>query len=683
MLIRFLNFLLNKIGIRTIVAGILIVTLFGSVAFGLSGIVYGTDLSFFLRIGILALIVNWLLAKSEIRSWIAALLIMTIGILNTVITVGDLFRPLYSYIRVAFSLLWDILNYTPDVGIDKAAYNLAFAEIYFSISHMVESIIVWIKSLSSSLLIFDKSVMALIWGMIFWMMTSWLVWLFRRNRNPMLGILPVGIVISAAFAYTRSDAIPLAPFLFSSLLLFAFVNFDQSESNWLDKNIDFPEDLQQDFSFLTTAIVIFLVLTASFLPTFSIRDLINRTQEYTQPVINDLDPIIQSFGLDQENSEYDDFNGEFSGGLPRRHLIGSGPELSQDLVMFVSVKGDENVKDGRNNGFPAYWRSIIFDQYSGSGWNSSEIVFRDYKAGDIVDSISSVFHHVLTQDFRFVKEESKYLYAAGEILKVDRDLVIANRSISGAGESTESYGDFFGALVNQSIYRVESMVPVINDDDLKSAPGEIPAWIRKRYTALPDTIPERVFDLAEEVTRDGLTTYDKVLLLEQFLRGYKYSLDVEELEGSSDLVDSFLFDQKEGYCDHFASSMVVMARSLGIPTRLVIGYSQGLFDEINNRFIVTEADAHTWVEVYFQEIGWIPFEPTGGRDFISPPNLDDEAVLKLLDPSFMEVIGSWFFSRVDELGYLYFSFTILILFFLLFHPWLPCWKYPDFFIYSK
>jgi len=90
-------------------------------------------------------------------------------------------------------------------------------------------------------------------------------------------------------------------------------------------------------------------------------------------------------------------------------------------------------------------------------------------------------------------------------------------------------------------------------------------------------------------------------------------LDLPQPPTDQDIVDYFLFDLKRGYCDYYATAMVVMARATGLPARLAVGYASGEFDPANNRYVVTAADAHSWVEIYFPGVGWVPFEPTGGR----------------------------------------------------------------------
>jgi hypothetical protein len=110
--------------------------------------------------------------------------------------------------------------------------------------------------------------------------------------------------------------------------------------------------------------------------------------------------------------------------------------------------------------------------------------------------------------------------------------------------------------------------------------------------------------------------------------------------------DYFLFDLRRGYCDYYATAMVVLARAAGLPARLVTGYAPGRYDPGNATFIVTAADAHSWVEVYFPDYGWIQFEPTGGQSPIAR-SIDEiiqpaEPVPQSTEPApAVRVEGSW------------------------------------------
>lgn len=117
-------------------------------------------------------------------------------------------------------------------------------------------------------------------------------------------------------------------------------------------------------------------------------------------------------------------------------------------------------------------------------------------------------------------------------------------------------------------------------------------------------------DLAEEWTKDAKTPYDKAAAVESKLRQFEYATNVSPPPRDGDGVDHFLFTLKRGYADYNASAMVVMLRSLGIPSRVTVGYVAGDWDNDLQRFTVREAHAHAWPEVFFPGYGWIEFSPT-------------------------------------------------------------------------
>jgi hypothetical protein len=115
--------------------------------------------------------------------------------------------------------------------------------------------------------------------------------------------------------------------------------------------------------------------------------------------------------------------------------------------------------------------------------------------------------------------------------------------------------------------------------------------------------------LAHEITAGAVSPYDQALAIERFLRQYPYSLLVPSPPDGRDPVDYFLFELQTGYCDYYASSMVLLARILGIPARLAIGFLAHSPDE-QGVYSARHADAHSWPELYFADYGWIEFEPT-------------------------------------------------------------------------
>lgn len=137
--------------------------------------------------------------------------------------------------------------------------------------------------------------------------------------------------------------------------------------------------------------------------------------------------------------------------------------------------------------------------------------------------------------------------------------------------------------------------------------------IYRDYLQLPVQLPQRVRDLSASLVAPYQNNYDKAKAIEQFLATkYPYTLDVRSTPRNRDFVDYFLFDLNEGYCSYYASAMVILARCAGIPARYVEGYMlpPNPTEEDGSTYIVTNMQAHAWVEIYFEGYGWLPFEPT-------------------------------------------------------------------------
>ncbi len=161
-----------------------------------------------------------------------------------------------------------------------------------------------------------------------------------------------------------------------------------------------------------------------------------------------------------------------------------------------------------------------------------------------------------------------------------------------------------------------------------------PRDLYERYTQLSETVTARTRQLAFTLADGKTSVYDIAVTIEQFVRqriAYNESVPVP---GGIDAVDTVLFERPEGYCTFYASSMAVLLRVLGIPTRVVVGYYPGEFDSRLGGFVYRDRNAHAWVEVYFPGHGWIPFEPTASRPPLTRGTEANASDLLLLDPTF-------------------------------------------------
>lgn len=258
------------------------------------------------------------------------------------------------------------------------------------------------------------------------------------------------------------------------------------------------------------------------------------------------------------------------------------------------------------------WRALTYDRYMAHGWRTSPTRTWEYEPGHPAVGQVPAHHRLVRQKVRMTGGANGLAYAAGSLAVVDRSYRVAWRA---------RQSDAFGATVEAPIYEVRSLVPLAGSEELRSAGSDYPDWVHSRYLTLPEGLPQRVAALARDLTATEPTPFDRAVALESYLRSIPYTLDVPAPPPERDVVDWFLFDLRKGYCDYYASAMVVLARAAGLPARLVVGYWTGTPERAEGiiRYLVTEADAHAWVEVFFPDYGWLEFDPTAGRPAIERP----------------------------------------------------------------
>jgi len=158
------------------------------------------------------------------------------------------------------------------------------------------------------------------------------------------------------------------------------------------------------------------------------------------------------------------------------------------------------------------------------------------------------------------------------------------------------------------VYTVHSVPDRTDPDKLRGAGSDYSAWMRSRYTQLPH-MDSRVGEMARGMVDNAAAAYDAAVTVESRLSGeFEYALDTSH--GEKDPLVDFLLSNRRGHCEYFASAMVVLLRSLGIPSRIVNGFHGGEANQYGDYVYLRKADAHSWVEVWFPGSGWVTFDPT-------------------------------------------------------------------------
>lgn len=158
-------------------------------------------------------------------------------------------------------------------------------------------------------------------------------------------------------------------------------------------------------------------------------------------------------------------------------------------------------------------------------------------------------------------------------------------------------------------YEGVSQVPAFPLNRMRTASGPMPPDVTALYLQLPP-LDDRVHELAARITEGMSSDFDRAAAIERHLReNYGYTLNLGN-NAPADPISYFLFDRKQGHCEYFASSMAVMLRTIGIPSRIVNGFRTGEYNDLTGNYIIRARDAHTWVEAYLPGLGWTTFDPT-------------------------------------------------------------------------
>lgn len=256
---------------------------------------------------------------------------------------------------------------------------------------------------------------------------------------------------------------------------------------------------------------------------------------------------------------------------------------------------------------PSYWRMTSLDRFDGDLWSSGGTF--QAADGSLPNGLSPQRSTTqVAQEFHIEALEAIWLPAAYEPTSVDaRGLDVrwepASATLIVDRDRTTSDG---------TTYQVVSAVPRLDPAELRRVPTA-PEDLIAHYTALPDGFSPRAVETAQRVTAGAATDYDRALALQDWFRdGFEYRTDVPAGHGES-AIDAFL-SRRAGFCEQFAGTYAAMARSLGIPARVAVGFTPGQRNAADlDEWIVRGENAHAWPEVYLSGFGWVAFEPTPGR----------------------------------------------------------------------
>ncbi len=454
------------------------------------------------------------------------------------------------------------------------------------LQHLAVNVNNWITAVASGEAGTDPTAFILFLGATCWAASFVGVFALQRYGRPWDLLLFTGfsLVVNISLAL-RPLSFDLVGYSIIALLLLVRLHVANLEERWLVKNIVPAGDMSWRVLRGGLTWTFALILLATFAPRVGAAETFGRAWNTFETPWHSV-----------ENEWQRLFAGVYGPsriqGVSFSDVIrlGLAPNLGDRLVMYVTSPESR------------FWRATAYDFYTGVGWKSTD--------GGSLDKTEALA----------LSARKKVEITVEPVTTRGNLLFGPNEPVTASVPRTFNYGDdrTFSSSMRarekgqaSSKYAVTAAVSTATKEALRAAGANYPPGIIERYVQLPSSIPQRVRDLARRITAGKQTPYEKAEAIETYLRSnYKYSTVVKPPPVGRDPVDWFLFDLREDFCEYFASAMTIMLRDLGIPARVVEGYTTGSFDSELGKYVVRESNAHAWVEAFFPGYGWVEFEPT-------------------------------------------------------------------------
>jgi len=450
----------------------------------------------------------------------------------------------------------------------------------------------------------DSLLFILMLSVIAWWLGYTAMWNTARYQRVWRAVLPSGIVLFVNLYYYPGSKLTvyLMIYLLCALLLVVRSYTVLQEHRWVREGVGYNSDVRVDLLRSGLVLAVVAILLAWVAPTAatseSAYDLWRRVEGPWRRVEDNFNRMFSTLRSQS-----------FVQGNPfGRTLTLRGPRVLRDVpVLQITAPSDKRY----------YWRGVVFDRYTGGGWINTDDDSVQLDGWQQPKLVAFEAREEVTQTVTVLLPADTLIFAAPQPHRVSvATRADANIMVDGV-EVSQLIS--YRSLMKGSFYSVVSSLSIADENSLRLSGTDYPAWARERYLQLPDSLPQSVRAQAESIAGNLVTAYDKATAIEVWLRANVTYDDQTPAPPQDEDGVAYVLRVRRGYCDYYASAMVMMLRSLGVPARLAVGYAQGTYDPINRVFLVKERDAHSWVEVFFPKYGWVEFEPTASQPLIPRP----------------------------------------------------------------
>lgn len=467
----------------------------------------------------------------------------------------------------------------------------------------------------------ETLIFVLILGALLWTLGYTAAWYSFRfdQRRIWHVILPAGVTLFAN-AYQYSGDNSMAPYqvlyLVAALVLLVQSHFADRESEWMRERIRFAPKLRSNFMAVGIIIgIISLIFSWQLTAVAATPATVKMLQKLNTPYNELLARWNRMF------SSVNNYNLRDVDRFTRQLPLGGPRNLSPEPVMLVSVA------EGRY-----FWRAQTLDNYDGATWANTVPDTQELEPYDTRIPLPRYdARNNITADFTLFRGTDSLLSASQPILaSVATQATVEHMD----GNSVELQQLALAVpLLPGNRYATAGSMNAADATQLRIASNDYPAWVTQRYLQIPNALSDKVKTLAQNIVNKDQadTAYDKAAAIERYLRdNIEYDEKLDAPPPGVEASEYILYMTHRAYCHYYATAMVMMLRSLGVPSRMAIGYAQGNIDneavanlgaavpktnELDKRvnYLVRGTDAHAWVEVFFPEYGWVEFEPTAAQ----------------------------------------------------------------------
>ncbi len=263
---------------------------------------------------------------------------------------------------------------------------------------------------------------------------------------------------------------------------------------------------------------------------------------------------------------------------------------------------------------PEYLRLVVLDSPGPNNWSAQPLDLGETidtsnllpRPTGMVDEIRSEDHQMSIEVLDAFPTNSSWLpvpfFSYQVAVDGDWGYVSRDQTVTALSET---------AAASLSEYAVSYSESIPTSEQLAAA-GAAPADIRDEFGTVPGDVPPGIENLARAISSSARTPYEQAVALQNFFRDDRFTYDVDAAYGYGYEAMTKFLQERRGFCQQFAASMAMMARTLGIPSRIAVGFLKPARTESDGTYVITSHDVHSWPELYFEGAGWVRFEPTPG-----------------------------------------------------------------------